>query len=142
MPIAILCLERLLHSVASTILNFYLQISGICIVLLFVCFYRRFTITWLTIPYKSGRSTRQMMGEIHSLFCFADKSSPRTKSTCLVSAENTTFNCVFSHLLYSSIATFPSSVLEVSDHEVKEWLSPKDFTIGKAVNIMGRRFLM
>ena len=40
------------------------------------------------------------------------------------------------------VANFPSGVMEVSDHEVKEWFSPKDFMIGKTVNIMGRRFLM
>lgn len=39
-------------------------------------------------------------------------------------------------------ANFPSAVLEVSEDEVKEWLSPKHLMIGKTVNIMGRRLLM
>ena len=40
------------------------------------------------------------------------------------------------------LANFPSCVMEVSENEVKEWFSPKDFMIGKTVNIMGRRFFM
>ena len=40
------------------------------------------------------------------------------------------------------VASFPSSVLEVSEDEVSDWLSPKDLGIGKTVNINGRKFLM
>ena len=43
---------------------------------------------------------------------------------------------------YAHVANFPSAVLEVSESEVKEWLSPKNLMIGKTVNIMGRRLLM
>ena len=32
--------------------------------------------------------------------------------------------------------------MEVSENEVKEWLSPIDLGIGKTINIMGRRFLL
>ncbi|KAL5493772.1 hypothetical protein EMCRGX_G014996 [Ephydatia muelleri] len=39
-------------------------------------------------------------------------------------------------------SNFPTVVMELSDEEVKEWLSPKDFALGKTVNIMGRRFLI
>ncbi|XP_018117414.1 EF-hand domain (C-terminal) containing 1 L homeolog isoform X1 [Xenopus laevis] len=38
--------------------------------------------------------------------------------------------------------TFPVSVLEISDQEVKEWFSPKDFSVGKHVNILGRKFFI
>ena len=39
-------------------------------------------------------------------------------------------------------ASFPAGVMEVSEHEVKEWFSPKDLGIGKTLNIMGRKFLL
>lgn len=39
-------------------------------------------------------------------------------------------------------SSFPVGVMEVSEHEVKEWLSPKDLGIGKTINIMGRKFLL
>ena len=50
-------------------------------------------------------------------------------------------NC-YSSESYHCAANFPSAVLEVSESEVKEWLSPKHLMIGRTVNIMGRRFLM
>uniref|UniRef100_A0A8C5TKP6 EF-hand domain containing 1 n=1 Tax=Malurus cyaneus samueli TaxID=2593467 RepID=A0A8C5TKP6_9PASS len=37
---------------------------------------------------------------------------------------------------------FPSCVLEITDHEVKEWYSPKDFGIGKTLTLLGRTFLI
>ncbi|XP_071777191.1 EF-hand domain-containing protein 1 [Centroberyx gerrardi] len=37
---------------------------------------------------------------------------------------------------------FPSCVLEVSSQEVDEYYSPKDFQVGEAVKLMGRRFLL
>ncbi|XP_014728395.1 PREDICTED: EF-hand domain-containing protein 1 [Sturnus vulgaris] len=37
---------------------------------------------------------------------------------------------------------FPSCVLEITDHEVQEWYSPKDFGIGKTVTLLGRTFLI
>ena len=39
-------------------------------------------------------------------------------------------------------ASFPSSVMEYTEDEVKEWLSPKDFGIGKTINILGRKFIV
>ena len=45
-------------------------------------------------------------------------------------------------LIPHPLASFPSCVMEYTDDEVKEWLSPKDFGIGKTVNIMGRKCLM
>lgn len=42
----------------------------------------------------------------------------------------------------SNAASFPAGVMEVSEHEVKEWISPKDLGIGKTINIMGRKFLL
>uniref|UniRef100_A0A8C3U5H7 EF-hand domain containing 1 n=1 Tax=Catharus ustulatus TaxID=91951 RepID=A0A8C3U5H7_CATUS len=37
---------------------------------------------------------------------------------------------------------FPSCVLEITDHEVQEWYSPKDFGIGKTITLLGRTFLI
>ncbi|NWV31567.1 EFHC1 protein, partial [Grantiella picta] len=37
---------------------------------------------------------------------------------------------------------FPSCVLEITDHEVQEWYSPKDFGIGKSITLLGRTFLI
>lgn len=45
-------------------------------------------------------------------------------------------------MLISPVASFPAGVMEVSEHEVKEWLSPKDLGIGKTINMMGRKFLL
>ena len=51
--------------------------------------------------------------------------------------------CVYTSVLIPHpLASFPSCVMEYTDDEVKEWLSPKDFGIGKTVNIMGRKCLM
>ena len=44
--------------------------------------------------------------------------------------------------LFVLVADFPSSVLEISEDEVTEWVSPKDLGIGKTININGRKFLM
>ncbi|KAM9316086.1 EF-hand domain-containing protein 1 [Gastrophryne carolinensis] len=38
--------------------------------------------------------------------------------------------------------TFPKCVLEISDQEVTEWYSPRDFIVGKHVNILGRKFFL
>jgi hypothetical protein len=38
--------------------------------------------------------------------------------------------------------SFPSCVLELSEHEVQDWFSPADFFIGKSLFINGRRFLI
>ncbi|NXE99226.1 EFHC1 protein, partial [Menura novaehollandiae] len=37
---------------------------------------------------------------------------------------------------------FPSCVLEITDNEVLEWYSPKDFAIGKCLTLLGRTFLI
>jgi hypothetical protein len=37
---------------------------------------------------------------------------------------------------------FPSSILEPSDAEVKDYITPADFAIGKEVNVLGRVFLV
>ncbi|NWV07111.1 EFHC1 protein, partial [Ptilonorhynchus violaceus] len=37
---------------------------------------------------------------------------------------------------------FPSCVLEITDQEVEEWYSPKDFAIGKSLTFLGRTFLI
>lgn len=44
--------------------------------------------------------------------------------------------------LFHTTANFPSAVLEISEDEVSEWFSPKDFAIGSTINIMGRKFLV
>ncbi|XP_075056583.1 EF-hand domain-containing protein 1 isoform X2 [Mixophyes fleayi] len=38
--------------------------------------------------------------------------------------------------------TFPKCVLEMSDKEVIEWYSPKDFIVGNYITIMGRRIFL
>ncbi|XP_053314609.1 EF-hand domain-containing protein 1 [Spea bombifrons] len=38
--------------------------------------------------------------------------------------------------------TFPRTVLEVSDQEVTEWYSPRDFAVGAHVSILGRTFFL
>ncbi|NXA10340.1 EFHC1 protein, partial [Sapayoa aenigma] len=38
--------------------------------------------------------------------------------------------------------SFPSCVLEISNEEVLEWYSPKDFAIGKTITLLGRTFLI
>ncbi|XP_063296885.1 EF-hand domain-containing protein 1 [Pelobates fuscus] len=38
--------------------------------------------------------------------------------------------------------TFPQSVLEISNQEVTEWYSPKDFVVGDYITILGRKFLL
>ncbi|XP_030054589.1 EF-hand domain-containing protein 1 isoform X2 [Microcaecilia unicolor] len=37
---------------------------------------------------------------------------------------------------------FPLCAIEISDPEVVEWYSPKDFAVGKHVTILGRKFLL
>ncbi|XP_054843384.1 EF-hand domain-containing protein 1 isoform X2 [Eublepharis macularius] len=37
---------------------------------------------------------------------------------------------------------FPACVLEISDQEVLEWLSAKDFAVGKSTTLLGRSFLI
>lgn len=39
-------------------------------------------------------------------------------------------------------ASFPSCVLELSDHEIKDWFTPRDFIVGETLFILGRRFLL
>ncbi|NXG11865.1 EFHC1 protein, partial [Sakesphorus luctuosus] len=38
--------------------------------------------------------------------------------------------------------SFPSCVLEITNEEVLEWYSPKDFAIGKTITLLGRTFLI
>lgn len=39
-------------------------------------------------------------------------------------------------------SNFPTAVLELSSDEIKEWFSPRDFTIGKTINIKGKNFFI
>ncbi|CAK8696625.1 unnamed protein product [Clavelina lepadiformis] len=39
-------------------------------------------------------------------------------------------------------SSFPMIVMELTDHEVKEWFNPQDFAIGKTLFIYGRRVLI
>lgn len=41
-----------------------------------------------------------------------------------------------------SLETFPSCVLEISDHEVLEWYTAKDFAVGKSTTLLGRTFFI
>ncbi|KAJ8322048.1 hypothetical protein KUTeg_000519 [Tegillarca granosa] len=43
---------------------------------------------------------------------------------------------------YNVESSFPQVVMELSDHEIKEYLTPKDFKVGEHVSIYGRRFLV
>lgn len=38
--------------------------------------------------------------------------------------------------------TFPKCVLEMSDQEVTEWYSPRDFMVGSHITILGRKFFL
>ncbi|XP_060113410.1 EF-hand domain-containing protein 1 [Heteronotia binoei] len=38
--------------------------------------------------------------------------------------------------------TFPTCVLEVSDHEVLEWFTAKDFAVGESTTLLGRSFFI
>ena len=42
----------------------------------------------------------------------------------------------------STVASFPRAVLELSEHEIKDWFTPSDFMVGKTVTMLGRRFLL
>lgn len=44
--------------------------------------------------------------------------------------------------LFLDSEPFPSSVLEVSTLDVKEYFSPQDFRVGEEVTLLGRRFLL
>lgn len=37
-------------------------------------------------------------------------------------------------------SSFPGSVMELSEHEIKNYFTPKDFKVGETVTIYGRRF--
>lgn len=39
-------------------------------------------------------------------------------------------------------ASFPSIVMELSEHEICDWFTDEDFGIGKTVSFYGRRFLI
>lgn len=43
---------------------------------------------------------------------------------------------------FSVPTSFPSIVLELSEQELKDYITPKDFRIGKTVSIYGRPFLI
>ena len=38
--------------------------------------------------------------------------------------------------------SLPSCVLELSDHENKDWITPRDLMVGQTLFILGRRFLL
>ncbi|XP_026702027.1 EF-hand domain-containing protein 1 isoform X3 [Athene cunicularia] len=42
----------------------------------------------------------------------------------------------------SIFETFPSCVLEISDQEVLEWFTAKDFAVGKTITLLGRTFFI
>uniref|UniRef100_A0ABM5GRK8 EF-hand domain-containing protein 1 isoform X2 n=1 Tax=Pogona vitticeps TaxID=103695 RepID=A0ABM5GRK8_9SAUR len=42
----------------------------------------------------------------------------------------------------SMFGTFPSCVLEISDQEVLEWFTAKDFAVGKSTTLLGRKFFI
>lgn len=48
----------------------------------------------------------------------------------------------FLPLCYNVLETFPQCVLEISDQEVLEWYTAKDFIVGKPLTILGRTFFI
>ncbi|XP_040839468.1 EF-hand domain-containing protein 1 [Ochotona curzoniae] len=45
-------------------------------------------------------------------------------------------------VLVENAKNFPQCVLEISDHEVLEWFTAKDFIVGKPLTILGRTFFI
>lgn len=43
---------------------------------------------------------------------------------------------------YLMLENFPQCVLEISDQEVLEWYTAKDFIVGKPLTILGRTFFI
>ena len=43
---------------------------------------------------------------------------------------------------YNVPSSFPAVVMELSNNEIKEYFTPKDFMIGQTVTLYGRRFLV
>lgn len=43
---------------------------------------------------------------------------------------------------YNIESSFPGVVMELSEHEIKEYFTPKDFKLGEPMTIYGRRFLV
>ncbi|XP_052763597.1 EF-hand domain-containing protein 1-like [Mya arenaria] len=43
---------------------------------------------------------------------------------------------------YNVDTSFPGVVMELSSHEIKEYFTPKDFSVGETVMIYGRRFIV
>ena len=43
---------------------------------------------------------------------------------------------------YNVESTFPNVVMELSDQEIKDYFTPKDFDLGKTVQLYNRRFLI
>lgn len=43
---------------------------------------------------------------------------------------------------YNIESSFPGVVMELSEHEIKEYFTPKDFKLGESKTIYGRRFLV
>ena len=52
------------------------------------------------------------------------------------------FDCLQNLFSFFFTASFPSCVLELSNHEVKDWFTPRDFMVGQTLFILGRRFLL
>ncbi|XP_005502918.2 EF-hand domain-containing protein 1 [Columba livia] len=44
--------------------------------------------------------------------------------------------------LVEKTKNFPSCVMEISDHEVLEWYTAKDFAVGKSTTLLGRTFFI
>ena len=45
-------------------------------------------------------------------------------------------------IFFSFIASFPAIALELSNEEIKEWITPADLKIGNTVVLYNRRFLL
>lgn len=43
---------------------------------------------------------------------------------------------------YNTPPTFPGIVLELSENEIKDYFTPRDFSIGKTVELYNRNFLL
>ena len=104
--------------------------------------YRSSIITWWTIQLRLERFMSRMTAEILSLCCSAVRDCRKIANPYLVSPTPHKYIAVFTHCACVCAANFPAGVMEVSEDEVKEWLSPKDLGIGQTINILGRKFLL
>lgn len=89
--------------------------------------------------------------EIHSLlFCWESRGVPDPWAELETTLSQLPKNLSLSHPhpfsflspYYLTLENFPQCVLEISDQEVLEWYTAKDFIVGKPITILGRTFFI